>query len=523
MEFKRHFTEADLERLFDGFTLPEDFLFGVANAAFQVEGGFNGPGEPLNNWVEGERSGRYAVSGEAVRFWTDYPEQLEMAKGLGLNGFRISIEWARIQPLTSVKHGVVPPFDDAAIEAYSDMIAAIRDSGMEPVVTLHHFTHPFWLGLDYWLDDDRLDLFDRYVEEVTGRLNALLVEKHSQDPLRLYVTINEPNGLAPLFYTLRYFPHRKAGLARTAHALGNLVAAHCLAYDTIHRVYRDRGWDRPMVSYNTIHLSVYHLDKMVTDLLLARRNGVERGDLPEYLVSGKQAWDQAVSDTPEVIGAARPYRWFESAMDRASARYFTCERLARGIDAIYRSPVADKLDYLATDYYDPFIRNMLKLPSFQDMREARFLPNQELWEQVLNPRGLYHFIKGELVNADGLPLYVLESGMCYRERKGRVEQRYDAATRDVFLQSYIYEVMRAIADGMPVRGFFQWTLVDNYEWGSYEPRFGLYTVDRSRTPVKISSVDAWGVNAGGAFGELIAAVRSRDLDRIKRAFTRDDW
>src|SRR5450756_1647250 len=97
MEFERHFTRSDLERLFDeNFSLPDDFMFGVANAGFQVEGGFNGPGEPLNNWVELERAGKVEPSGEAIRFWTDYPEELEMAKGMGLNGFRLGIEWARV-------------------------------------------------------------------------------------------------------------------------------------------------------------------------------------------------------------------------------------------------------------------------------------------------------------------------------------------------------------------------------------------------------------------------------------------
>ncbi|MCJ7745770.1 MAG: family 1 glycosylhydrolase, partial [Actinobacteria bacterium] len=83
--------------------------------------------------------------------------------------------------------------------------------------------------------------------------------------------------------------------------------------------------------------------------------------------------------------------------------------------------------------------------------------------------------------------------------------------------------MRALKDGLPVKSYFHWTMVDNYEWGSYEPRFGIFTVDRTRTPVKISSVDAWGVNAGKVFGELIAALRSSDCERMVEAFSRDYW
>ena len=108
-------------------------MFGCANAPYQVEGGFNGHGEPLNNWVEFERSGRGEPSGEAIRFWTDYPQQLELAKGMGLNAFRMGIEWARVQPETSTTLMKEPAFDEGAIAAYSAMIAAIMKAGMEPI------------------------------------------------------------------------------------------------------------------------------------------------------------------------------------------------------------------------------------------------------------------------------------------------------------------------------------------------------------------------------------------------------
>src|SRR5665647_467068 len=129
VEFGRHFSKRDCERLFDGsFSLPEGFMFGCANAPFQVEGGFNGHGEPLNNWVEFERSGLAELSGEAIRFWTDYPQQLEMASRMGLNAFRIGIEWARVQPETSPTVQKEPAFDDGAIEAYAAMTAAVMEA-----------------------------------------------------------------------------------------------------------------------------------------------------------------------------------------------------------------------------------------------------------------------------------------------------------------------------------------------------------------------------------------------------------
>jgi len=159
-------------------------------------------------------------------------------------------------------------------------------SGMEPVVTLQHFTHPYWLGLDLWLDREGIKHFERYVEEIASGVNRFLVEKHGMRPVKYWVTLNEPNALAPATYLIRYFPHRKNGIRNSGRAWGNMIEAHCRAYDALHRVYQENRWPRPSVSYNTIHLSMYLLDKVATDLLNARRNGVDEKDLPSYLQSG---------------------------------------------------------------------------------------------------------------------------------------------------------------------------------------------------------------------------------------------
>lgn len=524
MEFCRHFTARDARTLFDeGFSLDDGFMFGVANAAYQVEGGINGHGEPLNNWVEFERCGRVDTSGEAIRFWTDYPEQVEMASKMSLDAFRLGIEWARVQPVTSVKASGTPEFDIKAIEAYSDMVASIMRAGMQPVVTLHHFTHPYWIASDLWLSGRGLQLFEKYAEEVARRLNGFLVEKHGQAPVRYWITINEPNGLAFLVHLLGVFPHDARGLGVTYQAWSNMVAGHCKAYDALHRVYEAEGWPSPMVTYNTINFSTYGLDKVMTDMLNARRNGVARGGLAEYLEEGRRAWDAEIAKCPTVCKESLAGRVLERFAEKLSARSLDASRFTSGIDAIYASEGPDRLDYLAVDFYDPFLRHYVKAPSLQDIREKRFNFNAEHWEWVLNPRAMYHFLKAETINAEGLPLLIAENGLCHKVYGGRVEQRHDGATRDVFLQSFLFEALRAMKDGVPLIGYLYWSMVDNYEWGSYDPRFGLFTVDRSRSPIKVSSVDAWGTDAAGAYAGLIDALRSGDRERMVSAFTSDSW
>jgi beta-glucosidase len=135
---------------------------------------------------------------------------------------------------------------------------------------------------------------------------------------------------------------------------------------------------------------------------------------------------------------------------------------------------------------------------------------------------MYHFLKAETINGEGLPVLIAENGMSHKVFRGRVEQRGDTATCDVFLQAFIFEALRAKKDGVPLIGYLYWSMVDNYEWGSYDPRFGLYAVDRSRVPAKISSVDSWGTDAAQAYRDIIAALRGGDREEIVEAFTRND-
>lgn len=524
MKFKKHYAMKDLEDVFDEtFRLPEGFLFGVANSGFQVEGGFNGKGEPLNNWAILERAGKVEPSGEAVRFWGEYQKHIELAKSMGLNGFRMSIEWARVQPSFTIKGREKPPFDEKAVERYAEIIASIMKEGMEPVITLLHFTHPLWLGIDFWANQYKIPFFETYVREITQRLNTLLVEKHGLKPVRFWLTMNEPNGLAFITHLLRQFPHEKSGLKRAISALDNMIVAHCRAYDAVHEVYKNNGWEEPMVSYNTIHLSLYHTDKVMTDLLNARVNGVPRKEIGSYLKQGKALWDEEIAKSPEIVKPNPLLVRLEKLIDGVTEKVIGPDTFPKGIQALYSSPNEKKLDYLGVDFYDPFLRNMIALPSSKDISEKRFNFNSELWEQILNPRAFYHFLKAETFNCETLPIYILESGMCYRVHENTFEPRYDGATIDNFLQCYIFEVMKAMKDGLPIKSYFYWTMVDNYEWGSYEPRFGLFYADRSKKPVEISDKDASGTDAAGAYRDIIAALRSGNREQIIKVFMKEKW
>ncbi|MBV8378263.1 MAG: glycoside hydrolase family 1 protein, partial [Verrucomicrobia bacterium] len=151
-----------------------EFFWGVATSAYQSEGGYNGPGQPQTNWATGERRGDVARSGLGADFWHRYPEDFARCRELGLNAFRLGIEWSRIQPTYVDRQGPPPPFDYHALDHYVDMLVQCHQYGLEPIVTLHHFVHPSWLGTDPWMEADVTQHFCRYAQESVLYINRAL-------------------------------------------------------------------------------------------------------------------------------------------------------------------------------------------------------------------------------------------------------------------------------------------------------------------------------------------------------------
>ena len=194
-----------------GALLPEGFRFGVATAGFQVEGGYNGPGEPRNNWWAFEAAGRVEPSGIANDFWHRYEDHLDRAVDAGCDAFRLSVEWARCEPEPG-------GFDGGAVDRYGEILDACHDRGLEPLVSLHHFTHPHWLGDDLWLDGDAPERFAEWAGIVADRFGPRVRE---------WVTVNEPNIYAiQTYWTGDFPPARLLDRRATTRAIDHLLAGH---------------------------------------------------------------------------------------------------------------------------------------------------------------------------------------------------------------------------------------------------------------------------------------------------------
>jgi len=208
---------------------PKNFLWGAATAAHQVEG---------NNrncdWWEWEKnSGLKEPSGEACRQYQLYRQDFDLARSLSHNAHRFSVEWSRIEP----REG---EFDSKEIAHYVDVIAALKERNIAPVVTLHHFTNPLWFcRLGGWRNKKAAFYFCRYVEKIVSVL---------ADKLDYWITINEPLIYVYHAYLLGIWPPQHKSLFETQRVTSNLAEAHFRAYYLIHGIYQKKDLNPPKVS-----------------------------------------------------------------------------------------------------------------------------------------------------------------------------------------------------------------------------------------------------------------------------------
>jgi len=483
--------------------LGEGFAAGVATSGYQIEGGFNGEGEPHNNWSGWEATGRVARSGVACDFWRHPADALDRAAAIGCNAFRLSVEWARLEPRPGA-------FDDAALERYAEILAICVARGMEPMVTLHHFTHPWWLGEEFWLRPGSPDVFARHVARVVPALAPYC---------RRWVTVNEPNivmlmgwieGACP--------PGRRMALSDAFCVLDNLLTAHVLAADAVTGVQRDAE-----VTINTSSSSVYELDRMLLDLLGLRDAGVDPSDVDRYVDERRAVHDAAFP--PRHAGEAALRRFFAAVTpygsEREPGRGSAWARLRgltrrntprRAVAAAHASTRVRTLDAVGFDWYDPVASHAIRVPGRRRPAGGRdWSFGRALWDVEPHPTGLRSWCATESALRPGLPLWVVENGMSTLVRDGRPEPRDDGMDRPRYVREHLGAVADAVAAGVPVRAYLHWSLVDNYEWGTYEPRFGLFGLDRSDPAiVRWMDTDAQGDDAAGEFARVLAGLRAGD-------------
>jgi beta-glucosidase/6-phospho-beta-glucosidase/beta-galactosidase len=500
-----------------------DFLWGVATSAYQSEGGYNGPGQPQTNWARAERRGDVAEVGLAVDFWNRYQEDFIRCRELGLNAFRLGIEWSRVQPTRVDQEGPAPGFDRTALDRYAAMLAECRTQGLEPIVTLHHFVHPAWLGSDPWLEPDIVELFDRYVQETVTYVNRALVDRFEVAPIKYYITINEPNMLVLNTYFGTQFPgrgKRHRGVRTMLDAYRQILRSHVRAYRTIHRVCQEAGWPGPMVTFNNYCSDLYWSDKVLLDLVSLRERRIHLPGLRDYIY-------QKINDFESAYEAARiprkkdlPYLF--GALAKRFSNWLGYKTFLPGcfeqlVEELYTGEAESFLDFIGIDYYDPFAAHLFRLPvwwdhEFKNKSFRTWVMNSitsKWWDWRILPRGLHFFCEHYSRDFGGRPVLIAENGMALRRRvDNRTTLRRDKMTRSQFLRLHVEEVINIVNDGIPLFGYMHWSLFDNYEWGSYTPRFGLYSIDYTRDNDRLLE-DHLGDMPSITYTQLVDLARAR--------------
>ena len=457
--------------------LPAGFRFGVATSAYQTEGGLNGPGEPANDWLDWERSGRVEPSGNALRFWGRYEDHLDRAVAAGCDAFRLSVEWARCEPAEGA-------FDEGAFDRYRAILAACHERGLRPTVCLHHFTHPYWLGADFWLRLGSPERFASWVAAAVDRLGGGCAR---------WLTLNEINGYAVQAYVLGALPPgRLLAFGDLVRCLDHMLAAHVLGHAAIHRRQPDA-----VVSTDNHASSLYELDRMLLDVLVARSAGVGRADLREWL-AGRRAEHYAA------LGGTRG----DTILRTMTASIVPLDQaLPRTLGAVCDGPHERPLDLVSVNYYDPVAADHLRPPGHRTAGGRTWAPVGRQWDMAVRPEGMLGYLR--LNASSGLDIEISENGLCNRVRRGRAWPRADGWDRVRALRAHLKVMVAALDEGIPITGYFHWTLGDCYEWGSYDPRFGLYGVDRERDG-RWSACDSMGGDAAGAYRRLAGALRAGD-------------
>jgi beta-glucosidase len=362
---------------------PDGFTWGTATAAHQVEGG-----NVNNDWWAFEHAAESVCpepSGDACDSWGRWEEDADLVAGFGLDNYRFSVEWSRIEPADG-------EISQAALAHYRRQCLGLRERGIDPVVTFHHFTTPTWLiSQGGWESDVAADRFARFCTVVAEALG---------DVMSRACTINEPNIAATMGWHAGMFPPGKTDVELSRRVAANFVHAHRLAVEAIRSA-------APGVPVGlTLSMTDYQLALGGEDKLESIRHHAEdvfldatKGD--DFL--GVQTYSR------QLIG---PNGW---------AGY------EEGV------PVLD----MGYEFYPASLGNCLR----------------RAWEYT----------------GGSLPLLVTENGIGTTDD----EQRID------YVCQALSSVLDAIDDGIDVRGYTYWSLLDNFEWAlGYRPRFGIVSVDR---------------------------------------------
>lgn len=438
---------------------PEGFLWGTATSSYQYEGG-----NTHNQWYRWEQQGHIRANescGKAADWWERAESDFALAEQMGHNTLRLSLEWSRVEPAED-------RWDSAAFDRYRTMLADLRDRRIKPLVTLHHFTEPLWFAdRGGFAREDNIRFFVRYVTRAV---------EHLRDLCDFWITINEPNVYVSMGYVLGIYPPGKHDLLTAKRVLRNLVQAHVEAFYAIRRL-------QPQAQIG------YCLDYRLFDParhLSPLDRGLARLHETYFVWAALQAAETGRFPFPLQL-LTPPIAQAAGTRDYHGINYYTREMV--GFDATLPS--------------DMFVRRSAAPGSvYSDA-------GREHIAEEIYPYGLYRVLKSVYRRARGnKPIYITENGV-----RDAVDSRRPQA-----LLEHLAMMHRAIGEGIPVRGYLHWSLLDNFEWaegwGTHLGLVAMNPLTQERTPRRSSALFAEICHANAITGDVVERYAPQAMDSV---------
>lgn len=371
------------------------------------------------DWTDWEAAGRTRGEpcGEAVDGWARYEADALLARDAGANSFRFSVSWSRIEPQRGV-------FDEAVLARYRRFVDALVALDLEPVVTLFHYTHPRWFHEKTpWTSTASVLVFARFAGRVAAALG---------DGVRFWVILNEPLVFMLAGYLDGQIPPGLTDTRTLNRVFDHLLAAHCAAASEIRTRISRAAFG---IAHNMMGFAPERESNPLDGLLAKTAHSMYNRGIVEAFATGR--WKFLMPPGTAIRGRRDELpAWLDTfGINFYSRLHLRCPGRTRFIG-----------DF---DYHD---------------RTGHGLTDNG-WEVA--PEVLGALI--DEASQIGRPLVITENGLADATDRFRPQ----------FLRMHFEEIRKAEARGIPIHGYFHWSLVDNYEWlEGFEPKFGLYSVDR---------------------------------------------
>jgi|SRR5579872_1769544 len=397
---------------------PTGFFWGSSTSAHQVEGNSN---DDLTQW-EKDNAARLAaaapakfgnsvpdwnaiaaqatspqnyISGAADDQYNLYPADIKLMQQIGLNSYRFSIAWSRIEPQRG-------KFDQVAMQHYVTEIKALHAAGIEPFVTLWHRSEPSWvLAQGDWENSQTITDYTQYVQYVAKNLN---------DEVTYWMTFNEPALEVLAGYIQGTLPPQVKSIQQGQMVMANMIEAHKQAYQALHQIN------------------------------------------PEFQVGSTQAM-QLLSGAPGTL-----------------ANQLLASFLQDYMNWHFLDATKDQTDFVGIQYYGPSLIDLhfggAGFVAVQNPPNVKAAQRSDTGTEIY-PAGIYQLLT-QTYQRYKKPIIITENGIADSTDK----------LRAAYIADHLYWVKKALDSGIPVKGYFYWSLLDNFEWDSgFWPRFGLVQVD----------------------------------------------